>query len=247
MTESPETARLSHGRHWRSLREVSLIVLAVLIALGLEATWLYRLDRIDEREVLVGLLVELGENASRLQTSLSTHQRIDGAAEHFLAALEDVPTMGTVLIHDSVLGEVIRAPTYLPLRASLDAALSSGQIELIRSGEVQRSLASWSRLAAEALEEEQDARQFVSDQLLPALYQSGDLGPTFQTFVEATERRSETGILAYGDAASAIAVSAELINLLWRRRFYAATALTALSNLDSRLQATAELVEAELR
>ena len=173
--------------------------------------------------------------------SVSTHRRIDEAAAALLHVTEPATEGDEVAVLDSLLAQVIRGPTFLPVRSALDAALSSGQIELIQSQEIQSSLAAWSQKAAEALEEERDGRNFVSSDLLPELYEATNLDVVHRTFVESTER-GETGVLEWGDSVSRLRVSGTLDNLLWRRRFYAATAVTALDDLREHLVDTAELI-----
>lgn len=240
----PSTTRTSLQLLGRSLREVGLIVLGVLIALGLGAAWQHQLDRLEELEVLSNLLTELHENDARLAESIATHQGIDRAAEAFLNLMENAAQGAALQVPDSLISEVIRGPTYLPVRSSLDAALSSGQVELIESQQVQRALALWSQLAAEALEEERDGRDFVSERLLPYLDRAADLEVVHRTFVDqASGVRSETGQLRWDPTMSAVTASRELNNLLWRRRFYAATAIMSLEALRTHLRTTSDLIQ----
>ena len=232
------------GKVGRSLREVLLIVMGVLIALALESLWQDRQDRIVESEMLAGLLAELEENQEKVAQSLQVHEKIGAAAGLMLDALGSVSWGQEVHVPDSILSQVVRGPTYQPIRARLDAALSSGRIGLIRSSDVQRALAAWARLAAEALEEERDGREFVSSQLLPVLREATDLEVVYRTYVESANR-TEFGTLLWGTTTSSVTTSRGLVNLIGRRRFYTATAAGSLGSLREHLDQTVALIEAE--
>ena len=136
-----------------------VIVGSILLAFGIDAWWDEGQERRGEQEVLTSLQAEFEENVDLLDAWIGIHHRVDVATERFLDLLSEMPEGQRVSVPDSIVAQAIRGPTYQPIRASLDAALSSGQIELIASTELQRNLATWSRLLAEASEEEQGGRR----------------------------------------------------------------------------------------
>ena len=81
-------------RRLAAVREISIIVLGVLIALGAESAWSSREDRARARDHLAALAADLDETASRLDLAIEE----DGASRErarrmygILSGFEDVP------------------------------------------------------------------------------------------------------------------------------------------------------------
>jgi hypothetical protein len=223
-----------------------VIVGSILLAFGIDAWWEERQERVQEQEVLSSVRAELEENVGLVDDWFATHRRVDDAAREFLEVISDAQEGDADPVADSIIGEVIRGPTYEPVRASLDAAVSSGRMEVIRSEEVQRGLARWSRLLAEASEEEQDGREFVRSQLLPHLNQTADVSEAARLYVSSTAQ-GESGVLPWSDTESEVIVSGELRNLLWRRRFLAHTAIRSLTEVKEHASQTLSILDTEIR
>jgi len=227
---------------------VVLIVVGVLIALSLESVWQNRAERAAEENLLLGLRDEFVENSSSLERWLGLHERVVTATEQFIAHLESVPEGQRVVVPDSVLAEMARTPTYDPELTSLDAAFNSGQISLIRSVEIQRALASWMRLLADAQEEEQRGVDLVYSRLLPLLGVATNLGPAL-SWLTSDVRRVMRGLPGDGVplTSSSVAAGTELANLLWVRYRLSSAAANELEILRGGLDEVLELLEAELR
>jgi len=71
------------------------------------------------------------------------------------------------------------APTYSPTDSTLDAAVSSGQIELIEDSEIRSILALWRQQLADTSEDELLIREIVVHQLVPELSEQVRLGAAF--------------------------------------------------------------------
>ncbi len=230
-----------------AVREVVLIVLGVLIALSLESVWQDRADRQSERALLAGLREEFVENAESLDRWIELHERIALAAEQFIAHLADVPQGRVTVVPDSIIGELGRTPTYDPELNSLDAALSSGQIALIRSAEIQRGLASWSRLLSDAKEEEQRAADQVYREFLPLLGELTEMGPAISWLV--TDVRRVMRGASNGErptTSSDVVVDRRLENALWVRYRLTSSAANELQILRTGLGELMALLESEL-
>ena len=225
-----------------------LIVVGVLIALSLEAVWQDRAERAAERDLLRGLRDEFVENSRSLDRWLLLHQRIVSSTREFIAVLESIPPGVAVAVPDSVIGEMARTPTFQPEVNSLDAALNSGRISLIRSVQIQRSLASWSRLLVDAQEEEQESSNHVYRELLPHLGRVTDLRPSLERLT-LDVRRIMRGEPSEGwpGSASKVVASHELKNLLWIRFRLSSAAANELEILRGGLDEVLRLLESELQ
>jgi hypothetical protein len=219
-----------------------------LIALSLESVWQSRAARTAEQALLVALRDEFLENATSLERWLGLHERIVSTTEQVIARVEGLPEGQRVAVADSVIAEMARTPTYDPESASLDAAFSSGQISLIRSVEIQRALASWTRLLADAQEEEQRGVDLVYRRLLPHLGAATDLGPAISWLVSDV-RSVMRGLPSTGvpQTSTEVIVGGELANLLWVRYRLSGAAANELGILRAALDEVLALLEAELR
>jgi len=73
----------------------------------------------------------------------------------------------------------IGAPTYGPTDSTLEAAISSGQIDLIEDSELRNTLARWRQQLADTSEDELLIREIVVHQLVPALSENVRLAESF--------------------------------------------------------------------
>jgi hypothetical protein len=73
----------------------------------------------------------------------------------------------------------IGAPTYGPTDSTLEAAFSSGQIDLIKDSRLRNILAHWRQQIADTSEDELLIREIVVHQLVPALSEQVGLAEAF--------------------------------------------------------------------
>ena len=200
------------------MREVVLIVSGVLIALSLEATWQYRVDRSDEQALLEEFAIEFQENENTLDRWIVLHQSVASSVEALLGYLESTGEGASVTLPDSLIALIGRNPTFDPDLSSLDAAVSSGRISLIRSPETQSALASWSRSLADAQEEEQRASEQLYRELLPILGEVALIGEAYSWLISDVRDIMRGGVgIERPTSSSFMVVDRRLINALWVR------------------------------
>ena len=231
-----------------AVREVVLIVIGVLIALSLEGLWQDRTERIAERNLLLGLTNEFVDNSRALRRTRGGHRRIVASAEEFIVQVEAALEGQGLLVPDSLIGNIARTPRYRPDMNTLEAALSSGQITLIRSAEVQRALASWRGRLIEAQQEEQAGADLVYGQIFPHLGAVTSVGPAL-SWLASDLRRLGQGLPSrpWPSTTTRIVASRGLTNLLWVRYRLSSAAVNELEILQQRLDEVLVLLEAELR
>jgi hypothetical protein len=120
-----------------AVREVLIIVLGVLIALGAESVWSSRQDRERERDHLAALAADLDETESRLNVAIRDDSVSSERARHMwriLSGLRDASP-------DSLwaLG-AINYSEYSPQLTALDVLIETGEIALVRSSEVRSGI-----------------------------------------------------------------------------------------------------------
>jgi hypothetical protein len=135
-----ETAR-------RGLTEFVVIVVGVLAALWIDAGWSWLQDRDEERLILADLASDFEANLATLDETIAVHDRQLHAVERGLNTdLASIP-MDEL---SPMTRAVFTLETFLPRRGALDAAISSGRVNLIRDHRLRSELAGWGRLVVEA-------------------------------------------------------------------------------------------------
>jgi hypothetical protein len=231
-----------------ALREVLLIVVAVLIAIGLESQWQDSQDRGEERELLEALREEMEANSMELQRWINLHEMVRSSAANLLEAVRTVSPGTEFPVADTLISDIIRTPTYQPQLSVLETALSSGSIGLLRNVDLRRNLDGWSRGLEEAQEEERKGLQFVESQLVPHLLGAVDLEAAQESLVEFAEAHSAgRPVPPRSSSTSVLRTDSLLPNLLARRIFFAGFAMAELRVMQTSIDRIIEGIEQELR
>jgi hypothetical protein len=231
-----------------ALREVLLIVVAVLIAIGLESQWQDSQDRGEERELLEALREEMEANSMELQRWINLHEMVRSSAANLLEAVRTVSPGTEFPVADTLISDIIRTPTYQPQLSVLETALSSGSIGLLRNVDLRRNLDGWSRGLEEAQEEERKGLQFVESQLVPHLHGAVDLEAAQESLVEFAEAHSAgRPVPPRSSSTSVLRTDSLLPNLLARRIFFAGFAMAELRVMQTSIDRIIEGIEQELR
>lgn len=155
-----------------------VIVAGVLIALGADALWGYRVDRIDEQAALRQLDAELESNAAQLASVGAEHRRGLEAASSLLSAVR-----GTTTLSSDSLRALVRtldmAWTYNPKLAALESVIQSGRLGLIRDDVLRVELTGWPGVVEDFREEEAGSRQYTQSIQYAALSQVVNWGDIF--------------------------------------------------------------------
>jgi len=169
---------------WRRLVLESLaVILSILLAFAIDAWWDGYQERGRERELLEGLLGDFQTSRAGLESRRELAERNALGTQLLRNAVEEHRGVGAVEVPDSLVLAVIGGPTYEADTNTLDAALASGEIELLRSAELRAELATWRRSLADNAEDEREVRRITNEQLVPALARSVELGPFFDGLI----------------------------------------------------------------
>lgn len=134
----------------RGLTEFLVIVVGVLAALWIDAGWSWLQDRDEERLILADLAADFTANLETIDQTLASHDAQLRAVERGLSADLTVLPMEEIL---PMTRDVFILETFLPRTGALEAAISSGRLNLIRNRALRSRLTGWERLVAEAIEE----------------------------------------------------------------------------------------------
>jgi len=153
----------------RRLAELVAVFLGVILAF-LADDFRDRLSEIRaEQEALVGLHADFSANARQVSARLVFNRRLEAAT----AGLNDLIATAdgtSVEVPDTMLmALVMGGATYDPIRGSIDALMSSGELRLIRDAELRTALAEWPAALADTNEQERWSIAVANDRGLPAL------------------------------------------------------------------------------
>jgi hypothetical protein len=224
------------------LVEGVVIVLSILLAFGVDAWWGAHTERTREATLLSNLLSGFEASRADLVVRLEGARRMARGNVALRDLIAEAAPSGTALVPDSMILAVIGGPTYDPSTNALDAAVSSGQIEIIRSDTIQTELANWQRSLADTREDELLVRQITAEQVVPLLSRDVELGTHFDRLLPwfFGETAGEvTGV-------TAVPGSTALSGALAMRAFYTEFSATDLTALLESLDRLVGLIEAEL-
>ena len=133
----------------RHLAEFAVIVVGVLVALWVDAGWAWLKDRGAEEQLLADLSDEFSANQVLLHTAIDRMEEIAAAGERLLTeGSASVPADSL----ESFLLAVVSVERFNPRLGTLESAVASGRIDLLRDSELRSGLAGWRAMADDATE-----------------------------------------------------------------------------------------------
>jgi hypothetical protein len=149
------------SRAWKtSISQGAAVLGGVLLALGADASWDYRTDRIEEGEYLHALQGDFEENRDRIEELLSHHEAADRDFKRLFTVIDSAGQAD--ISGDSVwvlMGSMYSLPPYDPILSTLDDLIQSGGLNLIRDDSLRVGLAEFRR----ALEVHELSERYAED------------------------------------------------------------------------------------
>ncbi len=231
---------LSPGEWRRIAIESMAVVLSILLAFAIDAYWDRYQDRLRERQLLGDLLTDFQESRPGLVARVELAQRMARNNRLFVDRISAHHGQHPLAIPDSLVLGALGGPTYEPNTNALDAAMNSGEIELISNKEIRAQLAHWSRLLLDTREDEIEVRRLTNEQLVPTLGKAVDLGPYYPELLTWSLGQPVTGLPGQVE----FRPTPEISSLLSLRNFYMQFAADDLADLLEALdQMVAMLVQ----
>jgi hypothetical protein len=235
------------------LTEGLVIVMSILIAFSIDAWWDGYQEQRREHEILAGLRADFHASRPGLESRLALARRMAKGTGGLLNVTRDQEIPGTVNAPDSLVLAVLGGPTYEPATNTLDSAVASGEIELLRNDELRAELANWRRILSDTSEDEREVRRITNEQLIPLLSRSLDLRPYFDAVLSwsggdphAAGRLMKDQSQAVPEGSAVLPVDTELVAALSMRKFYVEFAAADLEELLASLDRSVVLLDLEL-
>ncbi len=216
-------------------------MLSILLAFAIDASWEQHQERVHEGALLRGILADFKASRPSLAERAELARRMatnTALLLHLMSAWDGAKPLS---VPDSLILGVLGGPTYEPDTNTLEAALSSGEIELIRSDEIRAELATWRRSLLDTTEDEVEVRRLTNEQLVPALARAINLGPYFAQVVNWSSGEPVSGLPGY----VTIRPPAEVASLLGLRQFFVQFSADDLVGLLATLDRVVALLEHE--
>lgn len=228
-------------------------MLSILLAFAIDAWWDARQQAARQRDLLHDLLRDFEASRPSLEQRLGLARRMAVGTGKFIEMLSvDQPAV-TVSVPDELILAALGGPTYEPATNTLDAALVSGEIELIRNDELRAELATWRRLLTDTREDEVEARRITNEQIVPLLSQSINLGPYFERVLAWSEDQPPQPFEpapddhnGSGRGSADVENSKELAGALALRKFFVDFSASDLEELLACLDRTVTLISGQL-
>ena len=178
MSDPSDNPTPTRQNQWpRFLIEGVVIVASILLAFGIEAWWEGRQERARESLVLSGLRADFESVRPLLVGLLETterQERLGRLLSDRVAVLADGPT---IEVPDSLIVTVIGSRTFRGATSTLDAALASGEIELVRNQVIHSEIRIWLTGLSYVFQNQQNTRDVENEQVIPLLARDLELGP----------------------------------------------------------------------
>jgi hypothetical protein len=155
----------------RILVEGAVIVASVLLALAADAWWDGRQERQEETSVLVGLQSDFRATLEVIERSRTASEETAAAAEQLLALTGPGAPEVSAAAMDTLLANALAGSSFDPVAATLDALMSSGDLNLIRSAELRRALAEWAPRVERIRRQRERGDDAALDRFMPYLHE----------------------------------------------------------------------------
>ena len=209
--------------------EALAIVGSILLAFAIDAWWQQRVELKQADALIADLHADFEVSQVHLAEWLAGNQWIQRSSSELLDNIKNAETDEVISVrHETIVGS-IGAATYDPISSTLDAMISSGQINLIEDIQIRNALALWQQKLADTREDEDLVREITLRELVPALAEQVRLGRAFEfdrlhaTFIDpaSAERIERVQILA----------TTRLEGALGSRVFYSTYIVTGLAEI----------------
>jgi hypothetical protein len=170
-----------------ALRDLVVVVVGILAALGLESAWEDRQDRVEEALLLQGLRTEFSENREQLveRITIWTDVREANLTARRLIG-QSIDDLGVEQVRSSF-RSVMGMRFYDPRTGQLSSLISSGKLGLIQNAELRAKIADWPSFIEDLEVEREDALRSLLVTLGPHIREFIPVGPPGGPFEDRLE------------------------------------------------------------
>lgn len=164
----------------RIVAEGTAIVISILLAFAIDAWWQRRSQQGHADALVASLHADFTSSQAHVERWLVGNRKTLDALKEFRDGLAGTPVGGDLVVPLEWVVAAIGAPTYSPTDATLETAISSGRIELIKNIELRTRLAAWRQQLDDTQEDELLIREIVVHYIVPELSRQIRLSGAFE-------------------------------------------------------------------
>jgi hypothetical protein len=223
-----------------SARDVSLIAIGILVAFFLDAWWDDQIEQKEISDTLQAVYVDFLSTKHELSTVVSVNKTyMDGVTKLVSLGLDDIERLDAVEKSDLTYLLPTGGITFDPVLGSLDALISSGQLNRVRNMQVRSLIGAWPALMDEIGEDQ----KILIDMYMAQQERSVDLGIYLMSLrgdIADDASRADDAILTM------VIQDAEILNRLAAHRFACQGLNDELADVAEHLDKILRLLEQEL-
>lgn len=223
-----------------SARDVLLIAIGILVAFFLDAWWDDQIEQKEIRDTLQAVYVDFLSTKDELSAVIYANKTyMDGVTKLISLGLDDIERLDAAAKSDLTYLLPTGGITFDPVLGSLDALISSGQLNKVRNLQVRGLIGAWPALMDEIGEDQ----EILIDMYMAQQERSVDLGIYLMSL-----RGDITGDSSRADGAilTAVIQDAEILNRLAAHRFACQGLNDELGDVEEHLDRILRLLEQEL-
>lgn len=205
----------SEKRWTQTVRDGTTIVVSILLAFGIDASWEQLQVRRDALDSLERVVAEVGHARTEMAGGEPLQERFRVATELLLDVVLELEPGSTVRVPDSlllgVLGwQVIEAPTN-----NVASFVASESFELLRDVELRQAIGRWIPFLEDQRDDQLNLRRLKDEQIHPVLRRGSDVAGAQLTL----NALMLDGARSAGGGVTELFVTDELVALLARASF----------------------------
>jgi hypothetical protein len=157
------------------LAEGAVVLISILIAFGLDASWDGRVIREQVREELVSVEAELLANRQSLAFHVDVAGRIVAASDEVVRRLDAAGVGEAVLVPDTLVAWILFSPSLDPSLGAVEALIASGQLSAVEDPMLRSTLAGLANSFDDAIEDQLLGRKVAFETMTPLAAGVSDL------------------------------------------------------------------------
>lgn len=150
--------------------ESVIVVVSILIAFALDASWDRFRAQSDLRQDLAGVRDELAANRDALASQILLVKRVAGSIAALLDSMDRQPNATQIIASDTTIWISQRTPTFDPSFGAIDALVATGRLAAIEDTRLRQNLAGLASRATDAGEELLEAQSVYQIVEAPLLF-----------------------------------------------------------------------------
>ncbi len=173
VTENHLHSRLSKFKSYilYAVGEIVLVVVGIVIALQINNWNHIRIQNIESIFLKNRLLIESKKNIQNLNGEIAVTESLIEKSNFFLSMFSTQYLEKDIRLIDSLLYDLLVTPNYEFSSSTLDEALNTGRVSIIRSDSIKLLLYNIPRLMVEIRNSEEELNLSTENHLIPYLYE----------------------------------------------------------------------------